>query len=204
MIYEMRTYTCKPGKMPEAEERFAKALTNRVKLSPLGAFWHTEVGTLNQIIHVWPYENAGERDRLRAEARNVEGWPPGLSDLLLEQQTKILVPAPFSPPLEPRQLGNIYEIRTYTTQPGAIPTMIERWAPLIEARAKLSPLVACWYTDMGPLNQWVHIWAYQDAAERQRIRAEAQRQGIWPPKTSELLLRQESVLAIPAPFSPLR
>jgi predicted metal-dependent phosphoesterase TrpH len=204
MIYEMRTYTCKPGKMPEAEERFAKALTNRVKLSPLGAFWHTEVGTLNQIIHVWPYENAGERDRLRAEARNVEGWPPGLSDLLLEQQTKILMPAPFSPPLEPRQLGNIYEIRTYTTQPGAIPTMIERWAPLIEARAKLSPLVACWYTDMGPLNQWVHIWAYQDAAERQRIRAEAQRQGIWPPKTSELLLRQESVLAIPAPFSPLR
>ncbi len=204
MIYEMRTYTCKPGKMPEAEERFAKALTNRVKLSPLGAFWHTEVGTLNQIIHVWPYENAGERDRLRAEARNVEGWPPGLSDLLLEQQTKILVPAPFSPPLEPRQLGNIYEIRTYITQPGAIPTMIERWAPLIEARAKLSPLVACWYTDMGPLNQWVHIWAYQDAAERQRIRAEAQRQGIWPPKTSELLLRQESVLAIPAPFSPLR
>ena len=93
MIYEMRTYTCKPGKTPEAEERFAKGLPNRVKLSPLGAFWRTEVGTLNQIIHVWPYENAGERDRIRAESRKVEGWPPGLSELLLQQETKILTPA---------------------------------------------------------------------------------------------------------------
>jgi hypothetical protein len=204
MIIEMRTYTCKPGKVPEAEERFAKALPGRVKVSPLAAFWHTEVGTLNQIIHVWPYEDAGERDRLRAESRKVEGWPPGLHDLLLQQESKILTPAPFSPPLEPRQLGNIYEIRTYTTQPGAIPTIIERWGKMVEARAKLSPLVGVWYTDMGPLNQWVHIWAYSDAAERQRIRAEAQRQGIWPPKTSELLLKQESMLVIPASFSPLR
>src|SRR5439155_821217 len=98
----------------------------------------------------------------------------------------------------------IYEMRTYTCKPGKTPEAEERFAKGLPNRVKLSPLVAFWYTDMGPLNQWVHIWAYNDAAERQRIRAEAQKQGIWPPKTAELLLRQESVLAIPASFSPLR
>jgi hypothetical protein len=41
--------------------------------------------------------------------------------------------------------------------------------------------------------------------ERQRIRAEAIRLGIWPPNTRAegMLLKQENMLAIPASFSPL-
>jgi hypothetical protein len=57
MIYEVRTYTLKPGTIPEVEKRFGEVLQHREKYSPLGAFWHTELGPLNQIIHVWPYEN---------------------------------------------------------------------------------------------------------------------------------------------------
>ena len=57
MIYEVRTYTLKPGTVAEFEENFAKALPAREKVSPLGAFWHTDIGPLNQVIHVWPYEN---------------------------------------------------------------------------------------------------------------------------------------------------
>jgi NIPSNAP len=36
----------------EFEERFAKRLPLREKHSKLGAFWHTEFGPLNQVIHV--------------------------------------------------------------------------------------------------------------------------------------------------------
>ncbi len=93
----------------------------------------------------------------------------------------MFLPAPFSPPLEPRELGGIYEIRVYTLAPGAIPGMLERWSEKIGERVKLSPLVGAWYSELGALNQWVHIWAYKDAAERQRIRAEAIARGIWPP-----------------------
>ena len=50
MIYELRTYTLKPGKVAEFEERFAKRLPFREKHSKLGAFWHTEFGPLNQVI----------------------------------------------------------------------------------------------------------------------------------------------------------
>jgi hypothetical protein len=206
MIIEMRTYTLKPGSTPTVEERFEKALAKRQTLSKLAAFWHTEVGPLNQIIHVWPYESAGERERIRAEATKLEGWPPDIHEFVLEQEAKILTPAPFSPRPEPRQLGGIYEIRTYTFAPRSIPKVIASWSEAIERRTRLSPLVGAWYTDVGPLNQWVHIWAYQDAGERARIRAEAVKQGIWPPKRAPevVLLRQQNMLVVPASFSPLR
>jgi hypothetical protein len=55
MIYEVRTYTLRPGTVAEFEERYAKRLPLREKHSKLGAFWHTEFGPLNQVIHVYPY-----------------------------------------------------------------------------------------------------------------------------------------------------
>lgn len=205
MIVEMRTYTVKPGTAATVADRFAQALPGRVKHSPLAAFWTTEIGPLNQVIHVWPYESMGERDRIRAEAVKAGGWPPDIKEFVVDMETKILLPTPFSPALEPRELGKIYEIRSYIYRPGAIPGVIKAWQESIGARTKLSPLVGCWYTEVGPLNQWVHVWAYKDLDERLRIRGEAVKQGIWPPKSPEgMLLKQENAIAIPAAFSPLR
>jgi hypothetical protein len=204
MIVEMRTYQLKPRSLPEVLKRWAEALPARLKLSPLAGFWHTEVGALNQIIHVWPYPNLAERERIRAEAVKSGVWPPKIAEFIETMESKILIPAPFSPPLEPRQLGGIYEFRSYIYRPGSIPQVIERWSGAIGERIKLSPLVGCWYTEFGPLNQWVHVWAYKDAGERQRIRAEAVERGVWPPKGGgDLLVSQQNLLAVPAPFSAL-
>jgi hypothetical protein len=56
MIYEVRTYTLRPGTVAEFEERYARRLPARLKHSQLGVFWHTEFGPLNQVIHVYPYD----------------------------------------------------------------------------------------------------------------------------------------------------
>jgi hypothetical protein len=205
MILELRTYTIHPGTLPKVLERFGERLPERVKMSPLGGFWSTEIGKLNQIMHLWPYENAGERERIRAEAVKSGKWPPGTHEFLMDMESKIIVPAPFSPKIEPRQLGNFYEFRTYTYAPGPhIGNAIKIWGEKIAERAKLSPLVFAGSTDLGPLNQWIHVWAYKDLAERTRIRDEAVKKGIWPPNAREGLLRQESWIAVPASFSPLR
>src|SRR6476620_11517696 len=121
MIIEKRPYTLQPGTVATFEERFAEALPVRAKVSPLAAFWHTEVGPLNRVIHVWPYENLEERTRLRAEATKLQGWPPNTREFVVEQQSEIYLPAPFSPKLEPRQLGNLYEIRPILSSPAAFP-----------------------------------------------------------------------------------
>jgi hypothetical protein len=206
MIVEFRTYRLKPGSVPQAEERFGAALPARAKLSPLAAFWHTEVGPLNRIIHVWPYASFEERTRVRAEATKLEGWPPNIREFVEEQEAEVFIPAPFSPKLDPKQHGGIYEIRTYTLAPGAIPGQIDRWSTQIGERTKLSPLVFAGHSEIGGLNRWRHIWAYKDAAERFAVREHARKEGIWPPKGGQpgQMLVQETMLVIPAAFSPLK
>ncbi len=206
MIIEVRTYQLKPTSLAEVEKRFGEALLAREKLSRLAAFWHTEVGPLNEITHIWTYDSLEQRSAIRAEAGRTGVWPPKISEFVPSMQSEVLLPAPFSPPLEPRDVGPLFEIRSYTLAPGALPGMIERWVAKIDERVKLSPLVGAWYTEFGSLNKWVHVWAYKDAAERQRVRADAVARAIWPPggAASGLVLKQENKLVMPASFSPLR
>ena len=205
MIIEMRTYTLQPGTLAEAEKRFGASLPNREKHSKLAAFWHSEVGPLNQIIHVWAYDSFEHRASVRAAATKEENWPPPIREFVTTQQSEVFVPAPFSPPLEPRAIGPLFEIRQYTLTAGSIPGLIERWSEKIEGRQKFSPLVAGMYTEFGALNKWVHIWAYKDADHRAQVRAEAVAKGVWPPGGPPgALLKQENMLVVPAAFSPLR
>ena len=206
MIIEVRTYQLKPASVAEVEKRFGEGLPAREKLSKLAAFWHTEVGPLNEITHVWTYESFEQRSAIRAEAIKSGVWPPKISEFIVSMQSEIFIPAPFSPPLERREVGPLFEIRSYTLAPGALPGMMERWATKINERVKLSPLVGAWYSEFGGLNKWVHIWAYKDANERHRIRSEAVARGVWPPggAASGLVLKQENKLVMPAVFSPLR
>src|SRR5207249_3303584 len=97
MIFEMRTYRLQPGSVPEVEKRFGEALTERVKVSPLGAFFHTELGPLNQWIHIWAYKDAAERFRIRDEARAAGAWPPATRGMFIKQENMFVVPASFSP-----------------------------------------------------------------------------------------------------------
>ncbi len=96
MIYEVRTHTMKPGAVPQFEENFGNALPHREKYSELGAFWHTEIGPLNQVIHVWPYKDLKDRTRVRNEASKSPHWPTG-AGVRVRQENKIMVPAAFSP-----------------------------------------------------------------------------------------------------------
>ncbi|MEE8442173.1 MAG: NIPSNAP family protein [Dehalococcoidia bacterium] len=204
MIYEMRTYTLKPGTVPDFEAGFAEALPHRQKYSKLGAFWHTEVGPLNQVIHVWPYEDLAERAQVRDAAVQDPNWPPKTGEFVVSQETEILLPAPFMPPMEPREMGAIYEMRIYTFQPGTIPEVLKRWEESMEYRVKYSPLAACWYSEVGGLNRFFHVWPYRDFAERERVRQESRQSGHWPPATREFLVRQENKILAPAAFSPLK
>jgi hypothetical protein len=209
MIYEVRTYTMRPGNVPEFEERYAKRLPAREKHSKLGAFWHTEFGPLNQCIHVYPYDDLQHRTRVRAAMANdaARNAMPGGQDLLAAQEAEIVTPAPFMHALGSRDYGtgNVYEMRTYTYAPGDIPKVLEAWAKAVPAREELSPLAACWTSELGGLNKFTHIWVYKDLNERARIR-EASRKpgGAWPPQAGVRPVRQENKLLIAAPFSPVK
>jgi hypothetical protein len=205
MFVEMRTYLLRPGATASFEERFVEGLSARAKISPLGGLWRSVVGGLNRVVHMWPYESFEERERIGSEARKTGKWPPKTHEFIIEQENKIIQPAPFSPPLEPRSLGNVYEFRTYTYLPQTMPTVLERFGKVMAARTKVSPLVFAGHTLFGPLNQYIHVWAYKDGGERDRLRAEASKtvEG-WPPATREFLVKQENMLMVPCACSPLK
>jgi hypothetical protein len=209
MIYEVRTYTLRPGTVPEFEERYVARLPLRERHSKLGAFWHTEFGPLNQVVHVYPYDDLAQRTAVRAAlAQDAERnrLPSGVESIVA-QEAEIVNPAPFMHPLGSRNYGtgNVYEMRIYTYAPGEIAKVLEAWAKAIEARERFSPLAACWTSELGGLNKFVHVWAYKDLNERARVREESRRPGSgWPPQAPVRPLRQENKLLIPAAFSPLR
>jgi len=142
MIYEVRTYTLRTGTVPEFEERYAKRLPARLKHSKLGAFWHTDFGPLNQVIHVYPYDDLNQRTAVRtALAKDPErNALPGGQDLIVAQESEIMIPASFMRPLGSRDYGagNVYEMRTYTYVPGDLPKVLEAWAKAVPAREELS------------------------------------------------------------------
>src|SRR5689334_25306381 len=134
MIFEMRTYLMKPGSIPEVEKRWAAGIDARAKLSRFGGFWRSEVGTLNQIIHVWPYKDLNERAAIRAKAIEMGVWPVKIQEFMLEMESKILHAAPFSPQFEPGEHGNIYEFRTYTYALNVIPKAMDVWSTHVGPR----------------------------------------------------------------------
>ncbi|MGQ4810443.1 hypothetical protein NKDENANG_03911 [Candidatus Entotheonellaceae bacterium PAL068K] len=205
MIYEIRTYTLKPGTTPEFEQRFEASLTSRLKHSELGAFWHTEAGPLNEVIHVWPYNDLQHRIDIRARSAQEPDWPPNVGEFIVSMESQIFVPPAFSPKLGGGQkLGNVYEMRIYQYQPGSIPKVIERWGEALQGgRLELSPIAACMSSEIGQLNVWIHIWPYADLNERARIRTEARKMSTWPPQTREFLVSQQTKILAPASFSPM-
>ncbi len=203
MIYEVRTYDLKPGTVAQFEENFGKALPVREKYSKLAAFWHTDIGPLNQVIHVWGYESLEEREHVRAEASKADGWPPPSDGAILNMNSEIWTPAPFMRPMGGDQaLGNIYEMRTYTYTPGSIPELIRKWSDALPYREEFSPLAAGMYTEFGGLNRWMHVWPYKDLADRSRVREEASKSPHWP-SGAPGRVRQENKIMIPASFSPM-
>ena len=204
MIYEVRTYTLEPGTVAQFEAGFAEALPHREKYSPLAAFWHTDIGPLNQVIHVWPYENLGERERIRAEAAQDPHWPPADLSMIQMMESEIWNPASFMRPMGGGQeLGGVYEMRVYTYKPGSIPELLRRWEKALPWREQFSPCAAAMHSELGGLNRWMHIWPYRDLNHREEVRKASAGTPNWP-SGAPGRIRQENKIMVPAAFSPMR
>lgn len=205
MIYEVRTYQIAPGSLNAVIDTFGKHYEHRKQFSALAAFWYTEIGPLNEIIHIWPYADVAERDRVRAEASASPHWPPPIREHMVAQRSELFTPSPATPEFMTGEIGPYFEMRSYMMAPGAIPATVEAWQGSIAARKELSPVVISMFTEFGDLNKHVHVWAYESLNQRAEIRDQARSQGIWPPKGAPgRLVTQENKICLAAPFSPVR
>ena len=206
MIYEIRTYSTKPGKVVEYEAHFAEAYPTREKYSPLYGWWHTEIGPLNQLVHMWAYESLQQRaDTRTAAAKDPSGkWPPHSTDLLLSQENDILMPIKTMKEWQgPQEWGSLYELRMYTYPAGEIMRVADIFAEQYEARAAVYPVAGIWTSDLGNLNRLYQLFPYKNWAHRDEVRGELRRRNIWPPHSDIRPLTQLVRHLTPAAYSPL-
>ncbi|MGI9524720.1 MAG: NIPSNAP family protein [Hyphomicrobiaceae bacterium] len=103
MIYDLRIYTLKPAMMAKAmalyEERGYGPQTRHLGKPVLWAT--TEVGDVNQYVHIWAYQDVTDRANRRAAMWADPDWKSYVEEsaelgALIKQENRILVAAPFT------------------------------------------------------------------------------------------------------------
>lgn len=204
MIYEFRTYQIKAGSLQTVISKFQEKIEGRNKISKIGAFWYSEIGVLNQIVHVWPYENMEHRNQCREEAVKKNLWPPDTAEYMLRMNSEFWKPVSFSPKWEQRNIGPFFEMRIYTFPFNEINKMLPAWEEKIEARKSLAPLVGAFVSEVGEVNKFMHIWGYKSLQHRTEAREKFSSIG-WPPKSeAKPPLFMENKIVMPSEFSPIQ
>ena len=212
MIYELRTYTVRPGTLGDMIKA-ASTVSHDIRKNDYGkleGYWSTEIGPLNQVLHMWSYNSFDERALMRAELAKNPRWTseyiPLIRPLLVRQDVRLL--SALKAPVAPESSGNIYELRNYRAKAaGPVRQWIEAFTAALPAREKYSKIVGLWQTEAGQPNEVCHIWAYPDLNARAKARGDSMKDPVWQEflgKGPGFLEEMHSTIMLPAPHSPLK
>jgi hypothetical protein len=102
MLFDVRTYTCRPGTIKAQMALYeAEGMTPQKRHLGEPLFYGLcESGNPNQYLHIWVYENAGDRESKRAAMQADPDWQAFLAKssekgYLAAQDNKLFVNAPF-------------------------------------------------------------------------------------------------------------
>jgi len=211
MIYEMRTYTLLPGTAPATAE-LSGTLGREIRGDDYGkleGYWITEIGPLNQVMHLWSYSDLIERSRLRGELAKNSRWTgeylPQIKPRLVRQDIRLM--NAIVDIKTPETSSNIYEFRNYRLKPGAVGEWSNNFTGALAAREKYSKIVALWNTEAGQPNEVCHLWAYSDLNARAEARAASAADPEWQEflkKGPPLIDEMTSTIMLPAAHSKLK
>ncbi len=105
----------------------------------------------------------------------------------------------------------LLDVRTYTCRPGTIKKHLAIYEKLGKGpqTRHLGQPFAYLVTETGDVNQYIHIWAYQDSTDRDKRRAAMWADAEWVAYTEEsarlgALVSQKNRLMKPVEFFPLK
>lgn len=213
VLYELRTYTIRSGLLPDflkivGEVGMPIRGDNYGKL--VGA-WFTEIGPLNQYLHLWAYDDANERLRLRNELNSKPEW---INDYIartqpmVQSQENLILNLDEELGLHPVEGGgHVYELRQYVAGVGELAGWAKAFKQALVARRNYSEIVGLWTSEVGMLNQVAHLWVYDDLNQRATARAAAAKDPVWSGFVEvwpKVLTSLKTAILLPTPFSPLQ
>jgi len=106
LFVEHRTYRFRPGTMQAWLKKYESSglpLQKKYLGRPVG-FFTTEIGNLHEVVLLWAFDSLDERDRRRSAMGADPAWQTYMSEIwamnaIESQESKILRPTSFSPPL---------------------------------------------------------------------------------------------------------
>jgi len=211
MIHELRTYTFQPGKLPiylKIAEEVGRPIRGNDYGTNLG-YWTSEFGKLNQIWHLWQYEDMAEREALRAKLAQNQAWKNDyvakIRDLINKQEICFLNPVvDFK---APSSTGNVYELRHYQVRTGKAAGWLEQFKAIMPVREKYSPNVCIWGGEAPYPNNVMHMWVYDDLKQRAEARAACAKDPDWQAffgKAGPDLVEMNSTVLMPTNYSPTK
>lgn len=101
MYIEIRTYRLRNGAIPAYLAAVAEGIAIQKRhLGTLIGYYASEIGPINEIVHIWAFASLDERDARRARLNADPDWIaflPRIRDLIEAAENKIMKPAAFSP-----------------------------------------------------------------------------------------------------------
>ncbi|TVY56569.1 Protein NipSnap-like protein [Lachnellula suecica] len=171
--------------------------------------WRTEVGDCDTFVHIWEYQRYhGYHDSLHSIANHPDfpAFDKKLKTLIKAKRTSLMQEFSFWPTTAPRQLGGVFELRSYTLHPGNLLEWETHWRRGLGARRQVMEGVGAWFVQIGELNTVHHLWQFADLEERKVRREQSWSVEGWGDtvhKTVPLIQEMKSRILIPMPWSPV-
>jgi len=212
-VHSIVMHEVKPSKVDEYVElvgswypRMAADPENKVHL--VGS-WRTEVGDCDTFVHIWEYQRySGYHESLHKIQHHPEfaEFDRKLKKLIKSKSVSLMQEFRFWPTSPPRQLGGVFELRTYTLHPGNLLEWETHWQKGLAARREVMEGVGAWFTQIGALNEVHHLWQFPDLEERRSRREQSWSITGWGEtvhKTVPLIQTMKSRIMVPLPWSPI-
>lgn len=170
---------------------------------------HTQMWLTGSAVHIWEYQRyQGYHLSLYATHHHPEypAYEAKLKTFINSKKTSLMQEFSFWPTTPPRQLGGLFELRSYTLHPGNLLEWETHWRRGLKARREVMEGVGAWFVQIGELNTVHHLWQFADLEERKVRREKSWSIEGWGEtvhKTVPLIQTMKSRILVPMPWSPV-
>lgn len=211
-VYELRTYHVKPKCFADFVKLTRDNIHLRTAHSKICGYWLSELGGLNQAIHICEYDSFAHRSAVRKALSEDETWMnnyiANFLKMLVKQENAVMRSVPWylvKPETPVHEGGGVYEMCVDTLLPGKM----EQWTHRhlmegLKARCKFSEPVGIWTGEVGPLSTVYHLWRYKSMDDRTEVKTAALHNEEWRETVRDcaaFTAKMENKILVPAPWS---
>lgn len=193
-LYEYRVYSLQPEHFPAFMKLTNESMHMRTAHSKLLGYFLSEIGGVNEVVHLWEYDSLPARQQVREalvkDSAWMEGYMAKMRPMLQRQENSLMV-ATSGTVLDQSSSGGVYEV--HLGSPDALWTSVRE-----QHAAKVGDFRVIGGAHLG---KEVSVWNY---ASLQKVNDTCDALAGAISEGQSVTLDGYTKVAFPAPFSPLQ